>query len=152
MKVILLEKIARLGSVGDVADVKAGYGRNFLLPRGKALRATEDNVKVFEEQRADIEAKDAAAKADAQARAKDIEGLTLTLARPSSDEGKLFGSVTVRDVCEALAEKGHDVPKSLIQITDNIKNIGEYTVQLRLHAEVEVPVTLNVVRSELQAA
>lgn len=152
MKVILLERIAKLGGVGDVAEVKAGYGRNFLLPRGKALRATEENVKVFESRRAEIEAANSEQKAAAEAQAKDLAGLTLVMARASSDEGKLFGSVTVRDVCEALAEKDLDIPKSVIQITSNIKNTGDYTVLIRLHAEVEVPVTLSVVRSELQAA
>lgn len=152
MKVILLEQIARLGKTGDVANVKDGYGRNFLLPRGKALRATEENLKVFEAQRAEIEARNAEVKSEAETKAKEFEGVSITLARPSSDEGKLFGSVTVRDIAEALKEQGHDIEKSLIHLAENIKNTGEYTVHLRLHADVDVPVKLDVVRNELQAA
>ena len=152
MKVILLERITRLGGVGDVVDVKPGYARNFLLPREKALRASNENLKQFEAQRAEIEARNADVKSKAEAQGKELEGLTLTLARASSDEGKLFGSVTVRDVAEALAEKDFDIPKSVIHIADNIKNTGEYTIHLRLHADVDVPVKLDVVRSELQAA
>ena len=152
MKVILLERISRLGGVGDVVDVKPGFARNFLLPRDKALRASNENLKIFEAKRADIEARNAEVKHAAEAKAKEFEGLTLILARPSSDEGKLFGSVTVRDVAEELAAKDLEVPKSVIHITDTIKHTGEYTVHLRLHADVEVPVTLEVVRAELQAA
>lgn len=152
MKVILLERISRLGGVGDVVDVKPGFARNFLLPQAKALRASNENIKVFEAQRSEIEAKNADIKAAAEAQGKELQGLTLTMARASSDEGKLFGSITVRDVAEALSEKGFDIPKSVIHISDNIKNTGEYTLQLRLHADVEVPVKLDVVRAELQAA
>ena len=152
MKVILLERIGRLGNMGDVVDVKSGYARNFLLPREKALRATDENVAVFEAKRSDIEARNNETKAAAEAQAKEFDGLTLTLARPSSDEGKLFGSVTVRDIAEALEEQGHSIAKSLIQISGNIKNTGEYTVHLHLHADVNVPVKVDIVRSELQAA
>ena len=135
-----------------MVDVKAGYARNFLLPREKALRATNENIAVFEAKRADIEARNNEVKSEAEAKAKEFDGLTLTLARPSSDEGKLFGSVTVRDVAEALTEQGHSIAKSLIQISGSIKNTGEYTVHLQLHADVNVPVKVEVVRSELQAA
>ena len=152
MKVILLERIARLGNMGDVADVKAGYARNFLLPREKALRATDENIAVFEAKRSEIEARNNETKASAEAQAKELEGLTLTLARPSSDEGKLFGSITVRDIADALTEKGQTIAKSLIQISGNIKNTGEYTVHLHLHADVNVPVKVDIVRSALQAA
>src|SRR5690606_24502407 len=99
----------------------AGFARNFLLPREKALRATNENLKVFEEKRAEIEARNAEIKQAAEAQAKKLEGLRLTLAREASDEGKLFGSVTVRDVAEAIEQKGFDVPRSVIQITENIK-------------------------------
>lgn len=152
MKVILLERIGRLGDLGKVVDVKPGYARNFLLPREKAMRATNENLKVFEAQRAEIESRNADSKAQAEEQAKDVKGLTLTLPRPSSDEGKLFGSVTVRDIAEALLEKGHDVPKSIIHITGNIKHTGEYIVHLNFHADVEVELKVDVVRNELQAA
>lgn len=152
MKVILLEQITRLGNMGQVVEVKPGYARNFLLPREKAMRATQENLAVFEARRADIEARNAELRGEAQAKSKELEGLTLTLARASSDEGKLFGSITVRDIAEALEEKGFDVPKSVIHIGENIKYTGEYTVKLRFHADVETSVALHVVRNELQAA
>jgi len=152
MEVILLEKIARLGSVGDVVKVKNGYGRNFLIPKKKALRASEENKKVFEERRHIIEAENAKAKGAAEAISKKMDGMVLTLVRQASQEGKLYGSVAVRDVAEALKEAGHDVPKSQIILAATIKNTGEYPVRIALHAEVNATITLHVQRLEVEAA
>ena len=152
MEVILLERIARLGAVGDVVKVRDGYGRNFLIPQKKALRASEANKKVFEERRHVIEQQNAEAKAAAEAQAKKLEDVKLTLVRQASQEGKLYGSVTIRDIADALKEAGHEVPKSQIVLTTNIKTTGEYPARLTLHAEVIVTVTVNVVRLESEAA
>ncbi len=152
MEVILLERIARLGGIGDVVKVKNGYARNFLIPRKKALRASEENKKVFEERRHLIEEQNAKAKAAAEAEAKKLDGTTLTLVRQASQEGKLYGSVTVRDLAEALKEAGHDIPKSQIVMLGSIKTTGEYKVRLTLHAEVTATITVNITRVEHEAA
>ena len=152
MEVILLERIARLGTVGETVKVRNGYGRNFLIPMKKALRATEANKKIFEARRGEIEANNAKTLAEAQAQAKKFEGTALTLTRQASQEGKLYGSVTVRDIAEALKEAGHAIPKSQIVITTAIKSIGEYTVRITLHAEVVANVKVTIARSESEAA
>jgi large subunit ribosomal protein L9 len=151
MEVILLERIARLGAVGDVVKVKNGYGRNFLIPEKKALRASEENKKLFEERRHIIEEQNAKAKAEAEAKAKLLGNVKLTLVRQASQEGKLYGSVTVRDIAEALKEAGHDIPKSQIIVSASMKTIGEYPVRLTLHAEVIATVSVNVIRVENEA-
>ncbi len=148
MEVILLERIARLGSVGDVVKVKNGFARNFLIPMKKALRASDDNKKFFEERRHIIEEQNAKSKAAAEAILKEVSALTLTLTREASQEGKLYGSVTVRDVAEALKEQGHDIAKSQIVLTQSIKTTGDYPVRLNLHADVVATINLNVKRSE----
>lgn len=152
MEVILLERIARLGGIGDVVKVKNGYGRNFLIPKKKALRASEENKKVFEERRHLIEEQNAKSKAEAESRAAKLNGMTLTLMRQASQEGKLYGSVTVRDIAEALKEAGHDIPKSQIIIAGSIKTVGDYPVKLTLHAEVPATVTVSIIKSEHEAA
>jgi len=152
MEVILLERITRLGGVGDVVKVRDGYGRNFLIPMKKAMRATEASKKVFEERRHIIEQQNAEAKGAAEIVAKKMEGLNLSIVRQASQEGKLYGSVTVRDIADALAEAGHEVAKSQIVVSQIIKTIGEYNVRVSLHAEVVVPITLNIVRVESEAA
>jgi len=152
MEVILLERIARLGVVGDVVKVKNGYGRNFLIPKKKALRASEENKKVFEERRHIIEEQNAIAKAAAEAVSAKMGGMSLTLVRQASQEGKLYGSVSVRDLSEALKEAGYDVPKSQIVMTIAIKTIGEFPIRINLHADVVANVTLSVVRLESDAA
>lgn len=152
MQVILLERIARLGGVGDVVDVKNGFGRNFLVPMKKALRATNENKKVFEERRHIIEQQNADARAAAETKAKTLNDLTLTLIRQASQEGKLYGSVAVRDVAEALMEAGHDIPKSQIVLSGTIKSVGEYTVRITLHADVTANIKVSVVRVETEAA
>ena len=152
MDVILLERIARLGGIGDVVKVKNGYGRNFLIPNKKALRASEANKKVFEERRHIIEQQNAESKAVAEAKASKLANMTLTLTRQASQEGKLYGSVSVRDIAEMLKEAGHDVPKSQIVMSGAIKTTGEYPVRLTMHPEVVVNITVNVVRLENEAA
>lgn len=152
MEVILLERIARLGSVGDVVKVRDGYGRNFLLPGKKALRATKENKAFYEEQREAIEEKNREAIAAAEKEAKKFDGVKLTLVRQASQEGKLYGSVTVRDVAESLKTAGHDVDNSKIVIANPIKNTGEYQIRINLHAEVPIDVDLFVTRVEGEAA
>ncbi|MGE0753632.1 MAG: 50S ribosomal protein L9 [Alphaproteobacteria bacterium] len=152
MEVILLERITRLGGVGDVVNVKNGYARNYLIPQKKVLRATEENKKVFEARRAEIEKDNAEKKAAAQEIAKTLDGLSLKLVRQASQEGKLYGSIAVRDVAEALLEANHDVPKSQIVMSGTIKNTGEYPVRIVLHAEVTANITVSVERHEVDAA
>lgn len=148
MEVILLERINRLGAMGDVVKVKDGFARNFLIPQKKALRASNENRKFFDAKRADIEARNAESRAKAQEYAVSMENLSLTLTRQASEEGKLFGSVTVRDVTEALEANGHRIQKSQIQMPGSVKSTGAYIVKVQLHADVTVPVTLNVMRNE----
>ena len=152
MNVILLERIARLGGIGDVVKVKNGYGRNFLIPNKKALRASEQNIKLFEERRHIIEQQNAESKAAAEAIASKMSGIKMNIVRQASQEGKLYGSVSVRDIAEALKEAGYDVPKSQIIMSGAIKTTGEYTVRVTLHAEVVVTIPVNIVRLEIEAA
>ena len=152
MEVILLERIARLGNMGDVVKVRDGYGRNFLVPMKKALRATAENKKVFEEKRHIIEEQNQKAKAAAEIVAKKLEGVKLTLVRQASQEGKLYGSVTIRDIADALKAEGYEVANSQIVLSQIIKNTGEYPVRVSLHAEVITNVPLTVARIESEAA
>jgi large subunit ribosomal protein L9 len=152
MEVILLERIGRLGNMGETVKVKDGYARNFLLPNAKALRATANNKAKFERDRAMLEAKNAATKALAEAEAKQIEGKSFVIIRQAGESGQLYGSVTSRDVAEAAAAAGSTVNKNHIHIASPIKTIGVYTVQVGLHPEVYVPVTVNVARSADEAA
>jgi large subunit ribosomal protein L9 len=152
MEVILLERIARLGGVGDIVNVKNGYGRNFLIPKKKALRASEENKKIFEERRHIIEQQNAESKAAADAVAAKMNGMVLTLVRQASQEGKLYGSVAVRDVTEALAEGGHEVAKSQVVMNGAIKSTGEYPVRINLHAEVVATITVSIKRLENEDA
>ena len=152
MQIILLERIEKLGSIGDVVTVKDGYARNFLLPNKKALRANEANRKVFEANRAKIEADNAARRADAQAEAGNVEGREVVLIRASSNAGQLYGSVSVRDIVDALVEQGAKVTKSMVVLERPIKTIGISTVKVALHPEVSVTVKVNVARSPDEAA
>lgn len=152
MEVILLERIARLGGMGDVVKVRDGYGRNFLIPMKKALRATAENKKVFEEKRHIIEEQNRKSKAIAEGVATKLEGVKLSLVRQASQEGKLYGSVTIRDIAEALNGQGFEIPNSQIVLSSIIKNTGEYPVRITLHPEVISTVTLNVIRVESEAA
>jgi large subunit ribosomal protein L9 len=152
MQIILLERIEKLGSIGDVVTVKDGYARNFLLPNKKALRANEANRKVFEANRAKIEADNAARRADAQAEAGNVEGKEVVLIRASSNAGQLYGSVSVRDIVDALVEQGAKVTKAMVVLERPIKTIGISTVKVSLHPEVSVTVKVNVARSPDEAA
>ncbi len=155
MDVILLERVEKLGGIGDVVSVKPGFARNFLLPRKKALRANEANRKVFESNRAQIEADNAARKATAEKDSKGVDGKSVTLIRQASNTGQLYGSVSVRDIVEALEADGVKVQKNQVVLDKPIKAIGVNTVKVALHPEVSVSVTVNVARSpeeaELQA-
>ncbi len=152
MQIILLERIEKLGSIGDVVVVKDGYARNFLLPNKKALRANEANRKVFEANRAKIEADNAARRADAQGEAGNVEGREVVLIRASSNAGQLYGSVSVRDIVDALVEQGAKVSKAMVVLERPIKTIGISTVKVSLHPEVIVTVKVNVARSPDEAA
>ncbi|MBX9795653.1 50S ribosomal protein L9 [Sphingomonas sp.] len=156
MDVILLERVEKLGGIGDVVKVKDGFARNFLLPRKKALRANEANRRVFEANRERIVAENAARRADAEKDAKAIEGTTLTLIRQSSNTGQLYGSVAVRDLVEAFEALGQKVGKAQIVLDRPIKTIGLHDVKVALHPEVPVMIKVNVARSpeeaEMQAA
>ena len=151
MNVILLERVEKLGAIGDVVSVKDGYARNFLLPRKKALRANEANKKVFEANRARIEAENANRRAEAEVESKTFENATVTLIRQASNVGQLYGSVAVRDLVEALVADGHKVTKSQIVLDKPIKSIGLYDVRVALHPEVAVTVKVNVARSPEEA-
>jgi large subunit ribosomal protein L9 len=155
MEVILLERIEKLGTIGDVVKVKNGYARNFLLPRGKALRANESNRKVFEANREKIEATNAERRSGAEADAKKIDGAKVQLIRQASNTGQLYGSVSARDLAEALETAGYKVAKNQIVLDKPIKAIGVQQVKIALHPEVSVTITVNVARSpeeaELQA-
>ncbi|HEY0270031.1 MAG TPA: 50S ribosomal protein L9 [Sphingomonas sp.] len=155
MDVILLERVEKLGAIGDVVTVKNGYARNFLLPNKKALRANAANKKVFEASRAQIEADNAKRRDAALGDAKGIDGKTLTLIRQASNVGQLYGSVSARDLAELLDADGAKVTKSQIVLDKPIKSIGLHEVRVVLHAEVSVTIKVNVARSpeeaELQA-
>lgn len=146
MEVILLEKVANLGSLGDKVKVKAGYGRNFLLPFGKAVPATETNVKEFEARRAELEKAAADKLAAAQARAEALEGASFTITSKAGDEGKLFGSIGVRDVADAVSTGGTEVEKSEVRMPEGpIRAVGEYELELQLHTDVVTTVKVTVV-------
>ena len=151
MDVILLERVEKLGAIGDVVKVKDGFARNFLLPRKKALRANEANRKVFEANRARIEADNAARRGDAEKEAGSFKDAQITLIRQSSNTGQLYGSVAVRDLVEALVAEGYKVSKSQVVLDRPIKAIGLYDVKVQLHPEVVVNVKVNVARSPEEA-
>ena len=151
MDVILLERVGKLGHMGDTVKVKDGYARNFLLPRGKALRATEANKKKFEAQRADLEARNHELKRGANDAASKIEGATIVILRQAGETGQLYGSVTARDIAEALTAAGHKVQRSHVAVQQPIKTLGLHSVPLHLHPEVESKITVNVARSPEQA-
>jgi large subunit ribosomal protein L9 len=155
MQVILLERIEKLGAIGDVVKVKDGYARNFLLPNKKALRANESNRKVFEANRERIESQNAERRAAAEKESKGLEGVSVQLIRQASNTGQLYGSVSARDLAEALEAEGHKVAKNQIVLDRPIKAIGMQEVRVALHPEVSVTIRVNVARSpeeaELQA-
>ena len=152
MQVILLERVGRLGAMGETVKVKDGYARNFLLPNQKALRATAANKAKFETQRAVLEAKNAATKELAVNEAKQLEGKVFVVIRQAGESGQLYGSVTARDIGDAAAAQGATVDKNHIHIQKPIKVVGMHEVQVTLHPEVVVPVTVNVARTADEAA
>lgn len=145
MEVILLEKMGKLGDLGDKVKVKPGYGRNYLVPQGKALPATDGNLAEFEARRAELEKAQADALASAQSRAATLEGKAVVITANAGDEGKLFGSVGTREIIDALAEVGAEVDKSEIRLPEGaIRQTGEYEVSIHLHTDVDVAVTVTV--------
>ena len=151
MEVILLERIGKLGQMGDVVRVKDGFARNFLLPRGKALRATADNKKRFEDMKTELQAKNLELKGEAGTLASKLDGKTYVVLRQASEGGQLFGSVSTRDIAGLLKTDGAEVDRSQIVLNAPIKTIGQYKVPLALHPEVEVSITVTVARSADEA-
>ena len=145
MQIILMEKVVNLGGLGDVVKVKDGYARNFLIPQGKAKRATEANRKIFEEKRAELERAHAEAVSAAQGQAGKLEGLMLQITRKTGVDGRLFGSVSTHDIAEALAAQGFQIEKSAIRLPEGpLKTVGDTPVQIALHTDVVVTVTVSV--------
>ena len=151
MEVILLERVAKHGQIGDVVRVKDGFARNFLLPRRKALRATETNKKRFESQRVEIEARNLELKQEAKAVAEKLDGHSIVLIRQAGESGQLYGSVSPRDIAEALTQSRFQVSRSQIVLNAPIKALGLHTVPVHLHPEVDVKITANVARSPEEA-
>jgi large subunit ribosomal protein L9 len=151
MQIILLERVEKLGTIGDVVNVKDGYARNFLLPNKKALRANDANRKVFEANRERLEAENAARRDEAAKAGSTVDGAEIILIRASSNSGQLYGSVSVKDVADALKAQGHDVNKSQIILGRPIKTLGLHDVKVALHPEVHVTVKANVARSDDEA-
>lgn len=146
MEVILLEKVGKLGTVGDKVDVKAGFGRNYLIPQGKAIAATAKNLEEFESRRSELEAAAADKKATAEARAAKLAELSVTIEANAGDEGKLFGSIGSRDIADAITSAGVEVAKSEVKLPEGtLREVGEYTVDVQLHVEVTQSVSIAVV-------
>ena len=144
MKIILLEKVHKLGSLGDMVDVKSGYGRNFLIPQGKGIPANKENIAKFEARRAELEKTAMEKLSAAQQRAEKFKGLELTIVRKAIEEGRLFGSVGVRDIVDAIAEKGMTVEKREIILSESIHEVGEYEIELFLHSDVKIKIPVKV--------
>ena len=151
MDIILLQRIEKLGSIGDVVTVKDGYARNFLLPQKKALRANEANKKVFEANRDRLEKENAERRSEAEKSGEKVQGEEIVLIRAASNTGQLYGSVNVRDIAASLAEKGHEIDKKQVIMGDPIKAIGMHEVRIDLHPEVSVTIKANVARSDDEA-
>src|SRR5579871_3579754 len=151
MKVILLERVERLGSLGDVVNVRDGFARNFLLPRSKALRATSANMQVFETRRADIEASNAKAREAAAKSGDKLDGSSYMMIRQAGESGQLYGSVSGRDVADAVNAEGGKVDRAMVILDRPIKTLGLHPVRIRLHPEVTITVTINIARSQDEA-
>ncbi len=151
MDIILLQRVEKLGTIGDVVTVKDGYARNFLLPQKKALRANEANKKVFEANRERLETENAERRTEAEKAGSKVDGTEIVLLRASSNTGQLYGSVNVRDIVAGLADKGHEIDKKQVIMGNPIKAIGMHDVRIDLHPEVSVTVKANVARSEDEA-
>ena len=153
MEIILLQKVDNVGGIGDLVRVKSGYARNYLIPQGKATLATAENKAKFESRRAELEAKAAAELAEAQARAKKLEGLTLKMEMQAGAEGKLFGSVGTVDIAEAIGKQGVEVERSEIRLPDGpLRSVGEHRVALHLHADVNVELVVVIEAAEAEDA
>lgn len=151
-QVILLERIEKLGAMGDVVNVKPGYARNFLLPQNKALRATESNIAYFETQKAVLKKADDERKAAAQKRAKPIDGKTIALIRQAGETGQLYGSVNAKDIADAVeATTGEKIERNMVEMNTNFKEIGLFPLNIVLHAEVKANITINIARTEDEA-
>lgn len=151
MEVILLERIPKLGQMGDIVNVKPGYARNFLLPQGKALRATKANKEFFEKQRAQLEARNLEARKEAEAVAEKLEGQQFVAIRQAGESGQLYGSVTTRDIAQAVTAGGFSIERRQVTLNHPIKILGLHEVTIVLHPEVEVTIVMNVARSEDEA-
>lgn len=151
MEIVLLERVAKLGQIGDIVNVKNGYARNFLLPQRKALRATKANMAVFESQRKEIEANNLQAKTEAEAVAGKMTDVSVILIRQAGESGQLFGSVSARDISVALEEAGYKVDRGQVILDRSIKTLGLYDITVRLHAEVDLMVVINIARSTEEA-
>ena len=147
MKVILLERVERLGALGEIVTVKDGFARNYLLPRAKALRATQANMKVFEGQRVEIESRNANARAAAAKAGERLDGNIYVMIRQAGDSGQLYGSVSGRDIADAVNAEGGKVDRSMVVLDKPIKTLGMHEIKVRLHAEVTATVTINIARS-----
>jgi large subunit ribosomal protein L9 len=145
MQVILMERVANLGELGDVVKVKDGFARNFLLPQGKAKRATEANLKVFEARRAELEKAQAEALAQARERGARLDGLTIQVTQKAGVDGRLFGSVTNIDIVETLQRQGHQVERAMVRMPEGpLKQVGDHPLQIALHSDVVVTITVSV--------
>ncbi len=151
MQIILLERVAKLGQMGEVVRVRDGFARNYLLPQGKALRATKSNLQRFESERAQLEARNLERKSEAESVAKTLDGQTFTVIRQAGETGQLYGSVSTRDIADVMTEGGFSSARSQVRLDRPIKTIGLHDVAVVLHPEVEVSVTLNVARSADEA-
>lgn len=151
MEVILLERIGRLGHMGDTVSVKPGYARNFLLPQKKALRATPSNVAYFETQKAKLQAENATRKAAAETLAKKVDGLKIVVIRTAGEAGHLYGSVSARDIADAVTAAGYTITRDMVAMHHPIKTIGLFDEVVHLHPEVEVTIKVNVARSDAEA-
>ena len=151
MQIILLERVEKLGQMGDLVSVKPGYARNYLLPQGKALRANKANVERFESERSQREADNLTKRSEAEIEAKKMEGLTINMVRAASEMGQLFGSVTSRDIAEAITEAGFTIIRSQVIMDRAIKTLGLTDTRIRLHPEVSVSITVNIARSLAEA-
>ncbi|MGF1545019.1 MAG: 50S ribosomal protein L9 [Parvularculaceae bacterium] len=151
MQIILLERVENLGQMGDVVTVKPGYARNFLLPQKKALRANDTNKKVFENQRAELEARNLERRNDAEAAAEKLEGRSFVVIRQASEMGMLYGSVSTRDIAEAAAEDGAHIVRTQVRLDKPLKSLGVFPVRIALHPEVSVTIEINVARSHDEA-
>ncbi len=151
MEVILLERVEKLGLMGEVVKVKDGYARNYLLPQGKALRSTPDNLARFEADRHQLEASNLERRQEADTVAERMAGLSVVLLRQSSDSGQLYGSVNARDIAQAVSEAGFTINRSQVKLNRTIKTLGLHTIDIRLHAETSISIEANVARSQAEA-